>query len=536
MPNTAVFIFDSSYLSSDAALPIDEKKPHVVVSNRRIEAPPGHSCLQLDRVTSLASIVRNFRLLQAAWDNAGGGRCIVIAPPGARSEQLLLNTMYALTLSRDVVIFDGLGCHRILKVWKKLSRAAWAGPARCLLGGVALWLKSFLFNCRVRALPQHSTREGHLFGLHTDARSFSLPLDDVILEEDGESLYGKSTRGWYMPAFSNRRQRYTVETTRHCLRDVTLHVEKIDGLEVSSLFKNGRILDYPYLLNKARPRYNYPVSTRGEIKTADRGINLLAYTSTYYHWLVEGVPRILDVIDDGFDFDQYPLVLPPLESYQRELLEVLGIDPDRQVVTVDMGDWCHVGECIFPTAHFPFGEPELEDPSGQPSGAVLSHLRERLMGRLGLSTTADAGTSRNIYISRARASRRKFTTETEASVAAVLDSAGFEKVCLEGLTWPAQVRLMAGVKLVAGLHGAGLTNILFTTAKALLEFHNPLEARPYFAVMARELHIDYTYIMGSLNGQSRKFDNITIDLRVVEKMAKELEAKYSCQRASPFAR
>jgi hypothetical protein len=535
MPNTAVFIFDSSYLSSDVALSIDEKKPHVVVSNRRIEAPPGHCCLQLDRVTGLASIVKNFRLLQAAWDKAGGESCIVIAPPGARSEQLLLNTIYALTLSRDVVIFDGLGCCRISKAWKKLSRAALASAVRCLLGGVTLWLKAFLFNCRLLALPQHSTREGHLFGLYTDARSFSLPLDKVIPEEDGESLYGKSARGWYMPAFSNRRQRYTVETTRHCLRDVTLHVEKIDGLEVSSLFKNRQILDYPYLLNKARPRYSYPVSTRGEVKTVERAINLLAYTSTYYHWVVEGVSRILDVIDDGFDFDQYPLVLPPLESYQRELLEVLGIDPDRQVVTVDMGEWCHVDECIFPTAHFPFGAPGLEDPSGQPSAAVLSRLRERLMSRLGLSTTADAGMPRSIYISRAKASRRKFTAETEASVTAVLDSAGFEKVCLEDLTWPAQVRLMAGAKLIAGLHGAGLTNILFSNARALLEFHNPLEARPYFAVMARELDFDYTYVMGSLNGRSRKFDNITIDLGAVEKIAKELEARYSCERASPFA-
>jgi len=536
MPYQAVFIFDSSYLSSDVALPIDDKRPHVVVSNRRVEAPPGHSCLQLDRVTGFASIVKNLRLLRAAWTRAGGESCIVIAARGARSEQLLLNTMYALILSRDVIIFDGLSSRRIGKAWKKLSRAALAGPARCLMGGLGLWLKSIRFNYRVRDLPERSTREGHLFGLYTSARSFSLPLDQVTLEEDGDSLYGKNTRGWYLPAFSNRRQRYSVETTRHCLRDVTLHVEKIDGFEVSSLFKNGRLLDYPYLLNRGRSRYSYPVSTRGEIKTAERGINLLAYTSTYYHWLVEGVSRILDVIDDGFDFDQYPLILPPLEPYQRQLLEVLDIDPDRQVLTVDMGDWCHVDECIFPTAHFPFGTPELEDPSGQPSRAVLLRLRERLMDRLALSTTSAARATGSIYISRARASRRKFTAETEASVAAVLAAAGFETVYLEDLTWPAQVRLIAGAKLIAGLHGAGLTNILFTNAKALLEFHNPMQARPYFAVMARELHIDYAYIIGSLDGRSHKFDNITIDLRMVEKLAKELEARTSCDRASSLSR
>jgi hypothetical protein len=525
MSYTPVFIFDSSYLSSDVALPLDDKTPHVVVSNRRIEPPPGHSCLQLERVKGFASIAKNLRLLRAARTKGGCGSCIVIAARGARSEQILLNSMYALTLSRDVFIFDGWSCHRMGKAWKKLLRAALVGPARCLMGNLQLWLKVVRFNYSVRFLAERSTREGHLFGLYTRARSFSLPLDQVTIEEDGDSLYGKITRGWYLPAFSNRRQRYSVTSTRHCLRDVTLHVEKVDGLEVSSLFKDGRILDYPYLLNKARAHYSYPVSTRGEVKTVERGINLLAYTSTYYHWLVEGVPRILDVIDDGFDFDQYPIILPPLLPYQRELLEVLGIEPDGQVLTVDMGEWCHVGECIFPTANFPFGAPELEDPSGQPNRELLMRLRERLLDRLGLSRAGDDRGPRNIYISRTRASRRKFTEETEASVVEVLGAAGFETVCLEDLSWIEQVRLIAGGKLIAGLHGAGLTNILFSSAKALLEFHNPMEARPYFAVMARELHIDYAYIMGSLNGRSQQFDNITIDLGIVQKMVKELGAR-----------
>jgi hypothetical protein len=69
-----------------------------------------------------------------------------------------------------------------------------------------------------------------------------------------------------------------------------------------------------------------------------------------------------------------------------------------------------------------------------------------------------------------------------------------------------------------GFHGAGLTNILFSKAKSLLEFHNPLEARPYFAVMARELDIDYSYLVGSLEGASPNFDNITLALQTLREM------------------
>lgn len=518
MPYDAVFVFDSSYPSVDIAVPIDDERPHVIVSNRRIEPPPGHSCLLLDKEANLASIFRNLRSLRIAWTDAKGEKCIVIAAIGVRPEQLLLNTIYAFFLSRNVALFDGSRHRSILPFWQRLLKGAFVHPVRRLLGGLKLKLATARFKRRVRTLPAYLTREGRLFGLYTSSHSFSLPPDKVTLLPDGRSLYGNSTREWYLPAFSNRRQRYSVQTTRHRLCDVTLHVEKANGLEVSSLFKDGRILDCPYMLGSARSHYRYPVSTRGTIKTIARGINLLAYVSGYYHWLIEGVPRILDLIDDGLDFDQYPLLMPPLDLFQRQTLEVLGIIPDRHVITVEVGDWCHVGECIFPTPNFPFGWQEIEDPSGQPDYALLTRIRARLMECITLVTPAIPNPPKKLYISRAKARARKFAVETEAAVSSVLEGADFQTVYLEDLPWPAQVRLVAGAECIAGLHGAGLTNILFANAKTLLEFHNPLETRAYFAVMARELDIRYTSIIGALQGYSPKFNNITIDLQTLTKM------------------
>jgi len=518
----AVFILDSSYPSVDVALPIDDKRRHIVVSNRRIEPPPGHSGLQLDEESNFTSILANLRSLRAAWAEMEGGTSIVIAAPSVRPEQLLLNSIYSLSLGRDIRFFDGLICQPMLHAWRRLLKATIVGSARCVLGGLRLRLMTALFDRRVRTFSGASTPEGRLFGLFTSSRSFSLPPDKVTFREDGKSLYGDHSCGWYLPAFSGRRQRYSVQTSRHRMRGVSLHVEEIDNSEVSSVFVDGRILDYPYFLGKARHRFKYPVSRRLGIKTADRGICLLAYTSGYYHWLLEGIPRVLDLLDDGFDFDEYPLILPPLAPFQRQTLEVLGIDPDRQVITVDIGEWCHVDHCVLPTANFPFGARELEDPSGQPDRALLLRIRDRLMERLVSTDSVDTQAPRKLYISRAKARTRKFNAETESAVTSILGLAGFERVCLEDLTWPAQVHLLAKAEFIVGLHGAGLANILFANAKALLEFHNPLEARPYFAVMARELDIRYTYIIGSLVGDSPTFDNIAIDLDVVERMVERL--------------
>ncbi len=512
MDYDVVCVFDSSYPSIDVALPIDDRIPHIIVSNRRIEAPPGHTCLRLERESRLISILKNFRTVRGAVRTRKSVACTVIAAPGLRPAQLVLNVLYARSLSKHIVLFDGSTYRSVSSFRARLVKGALAGLAPRFISRLKLWWKTARFASLVRTLPGADTKEGRLFGLYSKMRSFSLPLDEVAFEDDTASLYGSDSRGWYLPAYSSRRQRYQVKTTRHHLRDVSLHVERINGFELSCLFKDGRLLDYPYMLGPARDRHLYPVTMRDSVKTAERGINLLAYTSTYYHWLIEGVPRILDVIDDGFDFDEYPLLLPVLEPFQRQLLEVLGIDPNRQVITVGIGEWCHVGHCILPTANFPFASPEIEDPSGQPDRSLLLRIRERLLQRLEPGRIEEHASPTKLYISRAKAGRRKFTADTENAVTSMLESSGFVRVFLEDLSWADQVRLIARAQNVVGMHGAGLTNILFANPTALLEFHNPLEARPYFAVMARELGIRYSYIIGSLAGSSPNFDNITIDL------------------------
>jgi capsular polysaccharide biosynthesis protein len=286
---------------------------------------------------------------------------------------------------------------------------------------------------------------------------------------------------------------------------------------------DGHMLDYPYLLMRTRQNSRYLVSTRNESKSIKRGIDLLCYTSGYYHWLLEGVPRILDLIDDGIDFDHYPLVLPPLEPYQRELLQVFGISPDSQVVTVGKNDWCHVEDCIFPTAYFPFAAPELDDPSGQPDGSLLRRIRDRVMERLPRLPVDSTYSPKRIYISRAKARWRRLTDQSEGDVRSVLEARGFETVFLEDMAWTEQVLLLSGAEFIAGLHGAGLANILFAKAGTLLELHNPLEARSYFALMARELNMRYAYIIGTLGGCSKKFNNIVVDCQDLERIVNQLD-------------
>jgi capsular polysaccharide biosynthesis protein len=516
MTRASVFIFDASYPCVDVAVPIDEAKLQVVVADRNVEPPPGHRSLHLEEIRSFATLARNLRSLRAAWLDCAGEQCIVIAAPTVRKEQILRNVLYALSLSTDVNIFDGTTFRPIGRSWRLIMGASLRVLAKSLLRGVklkVLALKAAIRRARAyrsggesAAAPTVAT----LFGVYGSGHSFSLPPDDHVCKTHNTSIYGNYTRGWYLPMLSHRPRCYVVQTRRHRLRDVCLHVAEYGEFSRRFLFRQGRILDYPYLLGKRQRKEHYLVATRREVRSLERGIDMLHYTSGYYHWLVEGIPRVLDLIDDGVDFDEYPLILPPLETFQRELLELLGISPARHVVTLDKGDWCHVRECIMPTANFAFAAPEIDDASGQPEAALLRRIRDRILERLTPGPRHESAFSR-LYISRAKAAKRRFTPDTEASVRAILESEGYRTVYLEDLPWAQQVRLVSSAEHIAGLHGAGLANLLFARPKSLLEFQNPLETRSYFAWMARELDVQYAYLIGKLEGYSGRFDNITLD-------------------------
>lgn len=512
MPPRSVFIFDSSFQCADIALPIDDTVLNVVVSDRDIEAPPGHKSLKLEEFTCFAAFRRNLQRLRSDWSQTDGERCIVIASSGVRKEQILINSLCALSLCRNVFLFDGLSSRALVRSWRLILGSAARVLGRCVLGGLKARIEKERFDRNVRFRPDTETPEGRLFGIYTRDSSFSLPLDRVNREPDACSIYGDSVRGWYLPSLSNRLQRYTVHTTRHYLSDIFLHVENVGGASERFLFKDGRILDYPYLLlTRARHSANLSVSTRAETKSIERGIDMLHFTTGYYHWLVDGVPRLLDLIDDGIDFEKYPLIMPPLEHFHRQLLDTLGISSESQVVIVGKDDWCHVGDCVFPTLDFPFAARGLDDYSTHPNGSMLRRIRERILARLPRTAAASTNASKRIYISRAKATKRKLTPESEAAVRTILESRGFQTICLEELPWPEQVRLLENADFVVGVHGAGLTNILFAKSLTLLELQNPLEARAYFAVIARELNMRYTYSIGKLHGHSNNFDNITID-------------------------
>ena len=108
--------------------------------------------------------------------------------------------------------------------------------------------------------------------------------------------------------------------------------------------------------------------------------------------------------------------------------------------------------------------------------------------------------TRRVYISRSRAGRRKLVNEE--ALWPLFEAAGFERVWMERLSLDDQVTLMKQTAVLAGPHGAGLTNMLFCPAGcrvleiADLSFPNP----NFYAIAAAMGHAYWVLDSESVGG------------------------------------
>jgi capsular polysaccharide biosynthesis protein len=227
--------------------------------------------------------------------------------------------------------------------------------------------------------------------------------------------------------------------------------------------------------------------------TVDRGVWITQnWTWMYFHWLTDALTRLIALEDV---VDKYPVFLPDsykIYPYIVESLELLGYEyvwysPTRRLLVKDM---------ILPS--------HTASP-GNYNGEFLNRLRNRFIGLLGES-------GRKIFISRSKATQRFITNEEE--VVALVLSFGFEVHIFEEYTLNKQVALMREANCLMGLHGAGLTNMLFMPPKGkIIEFRNKGDQHNncYFS-MASELDHSYFYLEGNGNTGNTASVNLHLDL------------------------
>jgi len=222
-------------------------------------------------------------------------------------------------------------------------------------------------------------------------------------------------------------------------------------------------------------------------------------TFGYYHWLTDALTRLF--ASKGF-IDDHLLLLP---NYYKNInfiiksLEILNIKyrffkSNKRVL---------IKELLLPSH---------TAPTGYQNRKIINLVRESF-----IDNTSNAG--KKIYISRRKARMRKVINEHE--VIHLLTRYGFEIHCMEDYDFKKQTELMQEASHLFGIHGAGLTNMIFMPKGGkILELRNQESSNNCFYCLASELHHDYYYLLCKGNSQNTQKANINVN---IEKLSKELE-------------
>jgi len=131
-----------------------------------------------------------------------------------------------------------------------------------------------------------------------------------------------------------------------------------------------------------------------------------------------------------------------------------------------------------------------------------AHYYDRIREMVQPHDLRESGPERHIFIT--RSPKRLRFIENEAEAKQVCRELGFEIVDFDELNLPEQIQLMSRARYVIGIHGAGLTNMLFRGRQpmGLLEIYPPGDYYPFhYVLMATQLGYDYDGLIGSLGQQ-----------------------------------
>lgn len=215
------------------------------------------------------------------------------------------------------------------------------------------------------------------------------------------------------------------------------------------------------------------------------------FSHGYFHWVTDVLPKFELLAASGVNLSNLALVLPYKlnQPYIQASLEMFGI---RRVVRVGKFRYLRL-EILKQVSELAL--------TGNYRPGLLVAMRNRFVaavaaesGSAGQIRFGQIGTPTRIYISRAGASRRRLANEEE--LLPVLERYGISCLRLEDLSFPDQVRLFSGARLIVGLHGAGLTNAMWMspgTAMLELRFRGDAHNNCYFS-LAAALDLDYWYV------------------------------------------
>lgn len=247
----------------------------------------------------------------------------------------------------------------------------------------------------------------------------------------------------------------------------------------------------------------------GNLVLAYKGWSL----NNYYHWMLEFLPKIsvlLDPENRPFSevFEDARILLPSNpSSWMIQSLQMIGIGEEQLFRT--SAEQLQVDKLIF--------IPEFGTLYSLPAWGV-SWLRKSFSPYMIPPETSN----KRIYISRRKAATRH--VENEDQVLQMLSKYGFRDVVLEEMSLADQIALFSQAEIIVGPHGAGFSNIVFSTGATLIDIFEPSHVNCCFYMLCHDFGHHYWYLMS----ETVEGADLLVDIDKLERTLERALEQRSC--------
>lgn len=219
----------------------------------------------------------------------------------------------------------------------------------------------------------------------------------------------------------------------------------------------------------------------------------IRYSSNYFHWMYDLLPKIGLVQQSGLDFESIDrwIVNSDRLPFQDQTLSALGIPPEKRIAEAQ--SYIQADELIVPLSSFNLSSSSLSSFSaGRVPRWVCDRLRQQFLPDL---QGSQCGDRKRLLISRSAAAYRRLINQAELLEA--IAPFQFECVQLESFSFAEQVAMFNAAEIIIAPHGAGLSNLVFCQPNTtLLEIFLPNEVLDYYRIISAHVGVRYYAWMG----------------------------------------
>jgi capsular polysaccharide biosynthesis protein len=242
--------------------------------------------------------------------------------------------------------------------------------------------------------------------------------------------------------------------------------------------------------------------------------SLVSFNATnYYHWIVEHLPQLRGVEHYTEREGTSPALVVPTDPPQWMIDSLAACGYGASDWIEWRGGTVAVDRLVVPD--HPFRSTEVDFP---PAPENCRWLRERITGNVDTESIDGLDLSPHVYISREDADSRRVVNR-EALLEA-LRPLGFESYVLSDLRFEQQVALFEQAEIIVAPHGAGATNMIFSTDAAFVELCHARNVRgAHFFLLAHECGHEYASLLCEAAGE-----DMTADVEAVASLVRSMES------------